>query len=68
METLVRDLVSVGENNTINGIDGHNKIGRMTSRQNSWIKLAKSKNTVQPNFLAKSKLLVGLSFKARFLI
>lgn len=74
MKTLVKNLISINQNNTVDKIGGDSKIGRAKFQANPRVKAAKSKNMVKSDFLAKFKFLVelnsGLSFfnfKARLI-
>lgn len=49
MKLLIRDLVAISENNTINGVGGNSKIGKLKSQANFQDKLAKSKLLVEPS-------------------
>ena len=64
MDFLVSDLVHIIEKNTIDEVDGNNKVVKV--RINAKTDKFKSKNSVKP-LLAKSQLFVR-SFKLGFLI
>lgn len=72
VKPLVKNSGSISENNTIDGVSNSSKITGAKLWVNFQAKLSKSKNTVRPNFLAKSRLLTEpgsepdvLTFRAR---
>lgn len=68
MKLSIKDLVSVGVDNTIDRIGDNSKFNRAKSWANSQIKLAKFKNIVRPDFLTQYKLLKEPSFRLGFFI
>ena len=50
MKSSIENLISIGKDSTIDAVSGKSKIGKAKC----YIKIANSKNTVQP-FLTKSK-------------
>lgn len=70
VEYSIKDLESISEESNIDEINHNSKIGGgklgAKPQANSWTKLSKCKNTVRPNFLAKSKLLIESSSRTGF--
>lgn len=60
----------MNKDNTINEIGGNTEVGKAKSIIKKNKKLAKLKNTIRPDFLAKSKILKAIksSFESRFLV
>lgn len=66
MKFWVKYLVFVEKNSTFDKVDGDNKINGAKSQTNFQTKLAKSKNTMKPNFLAECQLLADASSGSGF--
>lgn len=67
VKPLVKNLGPISENNIIDGVSGGSKITGAKLWVNFQAKWSKSKNTITPNFLTKSKLLTKPSSEPGFL-